>query len=286
MNDVQWSRGELKNRSKTILWRYYWRMVLVALLLSFFFGEGQIISGVIDPFSTHHVGSLMKNSESITITYDEGGKNDSSVLKDRMDKNIYHIGKRTIEITRIIAVTIIVPIFILIAISLSTFILNPLYVGSMRFFCRSFDIQPKFKELFHAFEYKYKNVVCVMFLKNLYTILWTLLFVIPGIVKSYEYSMVPYLLAENPELEANEAFAISRSMMDGQKWKSFVLDLSFVGWYILSGITFGVAGVFFVTSYSYLTHAALYRKLRGLDSIPKNIYYDGMPTDTQNMRRG
>lgn len=285
MNNVQWTRGELKDRSKSVLRVHYWRIVLVALFLSAFWGNDQIVSGIIDPISTHHAGSLFRESEDVTVTYDDF-KEESSAFGEKLDQNIYHVGRRALEITRIIAVVIIGAALFLVAILVATFILNPLYVGCMRFFNRSFDTLPKFKELFHVFENKYKNVVCIMFLKSLYTALWALLFVIPGIVKSYEYSMVPYILSENPELDANEVFAISKSMMTGHKWNSFILDLSFIGWYILSGITFGIVGIFFVSPYSYLTHTALYRKLKGMDSIPQNIYYDGMPLDTENTRRG
>ena len=80
------------------------------------------------------------------------------------------------------------------------------------------------------------NVVLVMFLKNLFTSLWTLLFVIPGIVKHYEYLMIPYILAENPGMDRKEAFQISKRMMDGQKMETFILDLSFIGWILLSAI--------------------------------------------------
>ena len=76
----------------------------------------------------------------------------------------------------------------------------------------------------------YGNIVLTMFLRDLYIVLWTLLFIVPGIVKSYEYMMVPYILAENPGMDQKEVFQISREMMNGQKWNAFVLDLSFIGW--------------------------------------------------------
>ncbi len=93
------------------------------------------------------------------------------------------------------------------------------------------------------------NVVLVMFLKNLFTSLWTLLFVIPGIVKHYEYLMIPYILAENPGMDRKEAFQISKRMMDGQKMETFILDLSFIGWILLSAITCGIVGIFYVNPY-------------------------------------
>ena len=85
-----------------------------------------------------------------------------------------------------------------------------------------------------------------------------LLFIIPGIVKSYEYMMIPYLLAEHPEMTRQEAFAESKQMMDGNKWDAFVLDLSFIGWFILEKISFGLAGLFFVRPYYETVFAELY----------------------------
>ena len=87
---------------------------------------------------------------------------------------------------------------------------------------------------------------------------------IPGIIKSYEYRMIPYILGETPNIPKEEAFALSRAMMTGNKWKAFVLDLSFLGWYILSGLTFGILGIFYVNPYVEQTSAALYQKLKSL----------------------
>ena len=115
-----------------------------------------------------------------------------------------------------------------------------------------------------GFVYKkcYGNIVKTMFFKNLYIFLWSLLFVIPGFVKSYEYRMIPYLLAEYPDMAPDEAFRISREMMTGNKWETFVLDLSFFGWNILSAITLGLTGIFYSEPYQMLTNSALYLTLK------------------------
>ena len=99
-------------------------------------------------------------------------------------------------------------------------------------------------------------------LKNLYIFLWSLLLLIPGIVKAYEYRMVPYLLADYPELSTEEAFRISREMMNGEKMNTFILDLSFIGWYILSGITCNLVGIFYLYPYKYATDAELFLVLK------------------------
>ena len=109
---------------------------------------------------------------------------------------------------------------------------------------------------------RYGNVVKTMFLKSLYQGLWSLLFIIPGIVKGYEYRMIPYILAENPEVEPSEAFELSKQMMSGEKWNAFVLDLSFLGWIILSIFTCGILALFYVNPYIYMTDAELYETLK------------------------
>ena len=77
-----------------------------------------------------------------------------------------------------------------------------------------------------------------MFLRDLFTALWSLLLVVPGIVKHYEYLMVPYIIAENPAMDYKEAFQISKQMMDGEKMEAFIMDLSFLGWYLLTSCNF------------------------------------------------
>ena len=74
---------------------------------------------------------------------------------------------------------------------------------------------------------------CMKFLQGLYIVLWSLLLVIPGIVKIYSYAMTPYIMAEHPSLTANEAITESRRIMDGNKWRLFCLDFSFIGWELL-----------------------------------------------------
>lgn len=100
-----------------------------------------------------------------------------------------------------------------------------------------------------------------MLYKSVLIILWTLLLIIPGIIKSYAYRMVPYILADNPEISHKRAIEISNAMTYGQKFDIFVLDLSFIGWYILGALALGI-GVLFVNPYVNATEAELYLVLR------------------------
>ena len=114
-----------------------------------------------------------------------------------------------------------------------------------------------------------------MFLRDLYLVLWTLLFILPGVVKSYEYKMIPYLLAEYPDMSTKEVFAKSREMMNGQKMDTFILDLSFIPWSVLSAITAGIAGLFYVSPYKDATYAELYDTLAaGMLGNGQQVYED------------
>lgn len=94
----------------------------------------------------------------------------------------------------------------------------------------------------------------------LFTFLWSLLFAIPGIVKAYSYALTPYILAKYPEVQAKEALKVSMKIMDGKKAELFVLQLSFIGWAMLAGITFGLLGIFFVIPYMAITDTLWFKR--------------------------
>lgn len=95
-------------------------------------------------------------------------------------------------------------------------------------------------DLFVSFKKDFLNTLVFGILYNLFLTLWTMLFVIPGIVKGYSYSMAHYILADNPELSGIDAINASRKLMKGKKGRLFCLDFSFIGWIILSALTFGI----------------------------------------------
>ena len=116
-------------------------------------------------------------------------------------------------------------------------------------------------DLFSQF-FRFGTGFAQKFFVNLYTVLWTVLLVIPGIVKSFSYAMTPFILADNPNLTANQAITRSRELMDGHKWELFVLSLTFIGWEILGALCFGI-GLLWVTPYKNAAYAAFYRQIAG-----------------------
>ena len=100
-----------------------------------------------------------------------------------------------------------------------------------------------------------------MLLMAVYTVLWTLLLIVPGVIKAFAYAMTPFILADKPELTANEAIELSMKMMDGHKMDLFILSLSFIGWSILAIFTLCI-GYLWLVPYIYTTMAAFYEDVK------------------------
>lgn len=245
-----WSRKELKEAAKNRISMNHWKAVVVALVFALLCSGGGIASaagGAINGANQEDATSGQGNEEAdVLVAYD-------GIIEDGVFMFLFVV---------FIIVAVLLLVVLLIALPLKIFVCNPLEVGVSRFFTRNMGKQAQVKELCFAFDHHYKNCVKTLFFRSLHIFLWSLLFIIPGIVKGYEYQMVPYLLGENPELGKDEAFALSREMMHGNKWKAFVLDLSFLGWYILNGMTLGILGIFYLKPYVCQTNAALYQALK------------------------
>ena len=123
----------------------------------------------------------------------------------------------------------------------------------------------KLESLFAYFS-NWKTTAATRFLKTLYTFLWTLLFIIPGIIANYSYAMTGFILAEYPEMTAGEAIERSKEMMDGNRFRLFCLQLSFIGWSILCSFTFGI-GNLWLRPYRQAATAAFYREISGTERI-------------------
>ena len=227
-----WNRQQVKEQAKLIMKRNYWKMFVVTLIASTLTGEKTTIIERIQDFASNN------------ISYDTSPIFYSS--------NFQYIFYSFISVASILGILYTI------------FIGNVIVVGKNRYFIKNHVENPELGEIFSGFKGNYLNVVKIMFLMDLKTLLWLFLFIVPGIIKAYEYSMIPYLLAENPNLSADEAFSLSKQMTTGQKADLFVLDLSFIGWIILGLICCGI-GILFVLPYPQATRAEVYLILR--DSV-------------------
>ena len=289
-----WTRKELKSKAKGALHRNYWKTVLIALVFTLVCsgagafgaasGSGRV-SGNVEADSNGFSVSYGTSDEEFDGMTDEYDDIDTPPINDTMDTydlrdeddsivELPHFTQRLslpeiLAIFGVLALTFVV--ICALAFTVSAFLANPVEVGTARFFTRNLNQKAEVKEVAFGFDNNYRETVKTMFLRDFFTFLWGLLFVIPGIVKAYEYRMIPYLLADDPTMTKDQAFAQTKRMMNGNKWRVFVLDLSFIGWYLLAIPTLGLSSLFYVSPYKKMTDAALYEELRyGQPQVPES----------------
>ena len=225
-----WTRKELKDQAKAGLKRSYWKSVVVGLLITLMSaGTAANVRSGADESTLGDVFATMTSGEVLLAL---------SVL-----------------FSAVVLALFISALF-------RAMVYNPVKVGVANFFLDGVKDTAEWKSLAVGFTPKWFANVWALFLRDLFVALWSLLLIVPGVIKSYEYRLVEYVMAENPGMAAKEALTKSKALMQGNKWNAFVLDLSFLGWNILNACTFGIMGVFYVKPYQLLTNAALYEKLK------------------------
>ena len=224
-----WNRQQVKEQAKLIMKRNYWKMFVITLLAGTLTGEKTTIIERVQNFASNN------------LSYDTSPIFYSS--------NFQYIFYSFISVASILGILYTI------------FIGNIIVVGKNGYFIKNHNENPELSEIFKGFKGNYLNVVKIMFLMDLKTLLWLFLFIVPGIIKAYEYSMIPYLLAENPNLSTFQVFSLSKQMTTGQKMDLFVLDLSFLGWIILGALWCGI-GLLFVQPYPEATKAEVYLILK------------------------
>lgn len=150
-------------------------------------------------------------------------------------------------------------------------LLLPLAWGLTIFFLNIYrGNNPQYGELFDGFRMGYGKFLGTLFLQGVYTVLWGLLLIVPGIIKGYSYSMTSYVMRDDPTLQYNDAINRSMELMEGHKLQLFLLDLSMIGWVILSCMSFGI-GFLFLIPYNQTAHAAFYEDLLKGQVIQDNL---------------
>ena len=228
---MYWSRSLLKENAKRVLASSYWRVFLVWLL--FTLGQGAV-SGIVASVLT--VGPLFSGTAWVL-----GGS-----------EAMYYTS---------VGVTYFLYFALLLA--LQFFAASPLLVGCHRYMMENRGGFPPLESIFSVFRGKaqYLNLVKNMALYGLEILGFTLLCIIPGIVRTYQLFYVPWLLAENPYMSYARAKELSIAMTSGEKMEIFVLELSFMGWYLLCSFTCGL-GIYFLQPYVQATLAELYAAAR------------------------
>ncbi len=286
-----WSRKELKDKAKKVVQKNYWTAIVVCFLIALFTGEfGTSITGVwqsedsMDPNYIVHKeerNQKQKEREAKLILSEENIKQtlNKTQIKvfESIEANLNSVTKSQKYIFKIwdaiesftINKTkwgIALCFGAMVSFAFTMLVADPLIVGGKKYFLVARKgSNTKVSILGEVFRKEHWwNIVVIMFLRNIYNALWYLT-IIGGVIKTYEYRMIPYILAENPKIKRKEAFEISKKMMKGNKWKTFILDISFFGWYFLSILTFGILGILYVNPYNAATIAELYIELKKIE---------------------
>ena len=224
-----WDRVAVKRRGKQAFLSNYWPCVGVALMQTLL---------------------LAANLVDLTgIRLDHPAEEPPVQLSD---EKVFVLGMALVGI--LIASTVV-------TVLVKVFLSNPVDVGIARFFVGNLErSDARFATLAEGFR-DYGHVFATLLLRDLLVALWMLLLVVPGIVKSYSYRLVPYIVKDEPDLSPLETLRRSEELMRNNRWKAFVLDLSFLGWSVLGVLTLGLGLVFWTGPYAHSTNAALYDEL-------------------------
>ena len=281
-----WTRGRLKKEAKRVLLHNYWRMVLVFVLVSYITGATGGL-GLITSYNESIVESTTynplkgkSNSEIVDEILNPEAEDSVEELQNRprrgvlagvfnnvTDSGSFVFGllnsiNQSVFQDRIFA-GIIIFVGAVLMFLFWTFVENVLLVGQSRFIleCDFYTKTEVSRTAFMVTHKKLTNTAMVMLRKSIYLWLWEIT-IAGGIIKHYSYAMVPFIAAENPAVKGKEVIALSRKMMDGNKWEMFLLDLSFLGWYILGVLTMGVSNIFYFGPYRQAVYGQFYKRLR------------------------
>ena len=282
-----WNRKELKRQGRSAFFRNFWACVAVCFLIAFLVGEYGTSTSAIHEYTeefartTNAVHQMISNSNGnilgdflASLTKSALSRNTNSQFivdiavnskTSTNDNFTFHLldGISTIVFDRDIAAGVILIVSSLIAIAYTVFVANILVIGSKRFYLEN-RRYPGTRASRFLYLFRMRKIIhpaSIMFFRWLYNLLWSFT-IIGGIIKFYEYRLIPYILAENPELNRHKAFQLSKEMMKGNKWKTFLLDCTFLGWDLLTILTLGLLGFLYVNPYKAATDAELYMLLR------------------------
>lgn len=223
-----WTISQVKENGKMNFKKNYWFCVIVSIIL-----------GLCSGGSSGYAGSSASRSASSEELFSEFSP------------------------AVIIAIVSVVGVAVVVGMAIDILLLNPLEVGCKRFFLNNrVEENTQMEALTFPFRRNWINIVLTLFIKDIFLFLWYMLFIIPGMIKSYSYRLVPYIMADNPDMQSMDAISLSRAMMKGNKWKAFLFDLSFFGWFFLTILTLGILGVFYVGPYKNCANAELYTAIK------------------------
>ena len=163
---------------------------------------------------------------------------------------------------------------------LTLIIAGPFTLGIYNIFLKIWRKEDfKIEEMFNGFKYFGRSLGTYL-LMTLYILLWSILLIVPGIIAAISYSMTFFILAENPNIKAADALRLSKQMMYGHKTQYFMLMLSFIGWFLLSILTFGI-GLLFLYSYITMASTIFYQQIKG-EALYNEIIIENVEQSTKS----
>ncbi len=229
-----WSIRDIKKKGKSALKKNYWRSVVVAALM----------------FLLATVTSALTQARRESILQNVGFE-----PLHKMAPN---------ELLIIAGIVVVGYMSIIVSAALVKIIFaNALEAGGCLFFRNNAEKGSAEIALIREGFSDYAHVFVTLLLRDVFAALWFCLGFFPGLVKYYSYRMVPYIVKEYPDLSEIEVITLSRRMMDGNKWRTFLLDLTFLGWVLLGFVTFGIVNILWTLPYYENTMAALFLELNG-----------------------
>ena len=224
-----WDRKELKAKGKAAYNANKIACIVAALILMIAGGIGS--GSTASPSVT--VKNQLNNNEQVVESYNNSVSGDDAVSVEVNGQDLDGIKNNVPVAILSTAIMFLILIGVTVGLMVLALVLNPLHVGARKFFIQNAS-NPETKvdgmNVGFGFGKNYRDIVFSMLGTQMITLLWTLLLIVPGIYKAYCWRLVPFIIADNPELSGKEARAKSNAMMNGSKWASFVLDLSFIGW--------------------------------------------------------
>lgn len=309
-------RKEIKKAARKNLKHHYVRNIIIVFLTAFIINGGYILkTNNIDVAeikfedTTYIISSKKSNTEIIEeffINHMDEEKSEPSTPKKAYQQGILNVFIN--EITKSgstlfgflnafnelflqnrVSQFIIIIIFTILSFLIYFLIQNIIDVGKNRYFLeqRKYLNVPVDRILFPYKVKKTLHIAYILFCKYIYQLLWNFT-IIGGFIKHYEYFFVPYILSENPELTKKEVFKLSKELMYGEKWNTFKVDFSFIGWSIINNLTLGLVGIFYYYPYRECTYAELYITIRiaKKDSVANSdLLQDILLTSSDNAKR-
>lgn len=297
-----WKRRVMKRKAIASLKQNYWRMISVCFLIAILTTAYSVSTTFLYlqfPPSAEPAGSVfalnIPNSETVMETIrtlaghtvlstlsDGIPERIASVLIDMFSVNVsvFFTLLRTVNIILTDGITLPMVFSaagIFLAFLYQLFISNILIIGEKRFFLenRSYRQTP-ISKIFFLYKLRcIRRPAWIMLCRSFFQLFWNFT-IAGGIIKHYEYILIPYILAENPKMSRKNAFFLSRQLMRKNKWKFFLLDLSFLGWHILSLFTLGILSYVFIHPYAAACKAEIYSTLRRNYVLSRSIGYESL----------